>query len=324
MAVLSTDIKFLKAVVNADGDSNGGRMSATEIQSGVTGNLIPSVSPTERQNGKTRYRKLFIKNNNSNNEIAQNSIAFLKIPTPANDRYRVLLGTGYDTELLAKNYANWLGSGYLAENLAAGPITEVKVNAEITNEGFYAGNTIRVADNTNEDYLTVLSVAWNGTQATLTLNASQSISNSYTADQSTVIVSACIVKGDLKPSESDWSVASMGGTYDHGTYPVGLYNIGTVDDEWTLIFTSATAFSVSGLYSGNVGAGNISTDFNPLNGTSYFFKLEQEGFGGTWQTGDTITFKTISATVPVWAKEIVPAGSVAYTGNGIYIALVFS
>lgn len=322
MSVIQNDIKFLKASVNADGDSNGGRISATEIQDGVTGNLLPSVTPTERQNGKTRYRKLFIKNNNSNNDIAQNAKAYNKKPTPANDRIRIKVGTGYDTEADAKYYTDYLGSGYLAESLSAGPVTQVKVNCEITAEGFPNGCAIRVADDTNEDFLDIISASWVGTQATL--SCSGTIAHGYVADQSTAIVSACIVKGDLKPAEADWAVASAAGTYDHNTYPLGLYNVGTVDDEWTLTFTSATAFSVSGLYSGNVGSGNISTDFQPMNGSSYFFKLEKEGFGGTWAIGDTITFKTLSATIPTWVKEIVPAASGSYTGDNIDMELNWS
>lgn len=69
---------------------------------------------------------------------------------------------------------------------------------------------------------------------------------------------------------------------------------GVVDDIWTVVFSSATAYDVYGLVSGDVGNGTISVDFSPDNGGNPYFTIPggSPHFTGTWATGDIYVFST--------------------------------
>ena len=82
----------------------------------------------------------------------------------------------------------------------------------------------------------------------------------YPAGSIAAMVLEC---GTLEPSLEDWTETSGSGTYDESAYPPELNNKGAVDDDWTILFTSATEFTCSGLYEGSVGSGQIGTDFEP-------------------------------------------------------------
>lgn len=67
---------------------------------------------------------------------------------------------------------------------------------------------------------------------------------------------------------------------------------GPVDDTFIVTFTSATDYDVSGVVSGYVGSGTVSTEFSPLNGAEAYFTIPANYFSGTWADNETITFKT--------------------------------
>lgn len=127
----------------------------------------------------------------------------------------------------------------------------------------------------------------------------------------------CIRNSDVQPTSASWSESSTAGTYDESTYPLTFYNDGTERDTWTITFTSATAFTCSGASEGSVGTGSIAVDFSPTNANTGqpYFTLDKDGWGGTWASGDTITFVTNPAAVPIWWREIVPAATAAVTDN---------
>jgi len=64
MTIIASDVKFYKAATNNDLAGNGGRISATEIVDDTLNNLFPNVSSAERVAGLTRYRKMFLRNEN--------------------------------------------------------------------------------------------------------------------------------------------------------------------------------------------------------------------------------------------------------------------
>ncbi len=104
---------------------------------------------------------------------------------------------------------------------------------------------------------------------------------------------------------------SSTGTYDGTTYPIVVHPAGGIAQRWTLSFVSNFAFNLIGDTLGTVGGGNISSDFipiNPLNNKPYF-TLDNAGFQGTWQTGDTITFYSFTQVRPFWVYVEVPANS---------------
>lgn len=73
MAVSSADIKLLKSTI---GDSAGGGATATVITSNVKNNLFPDLSDAERAADGTRYRKVFVGNDNGSDSLIAPKIWF--------------------------------------------------------------------------------------------------------------------------------------------------------------------------------------------------------------------------------------------------------
>jgi hypothetical protein len=124
--------------------------------------------------------------------------------------------------------------------------------------------------------------------------------------------------GDIVASIDSVTVATVGdGTYDHVGTPVAAFNKGTIDETFTLTFTSGTAFDIEGFAIGAVGSGNISSGAAPVNpdtGVEYF-EIFAGGFSGTFATGDTIEIVTVASAYPIWLKHVVPAGAAAISSN---------
>jgi hypothetical protein len=123
--------------------------------------------------------------------------------------------------------------------------------------------------------------------------------------------SGCIHETEVKCSVDSWVETSAAGTFNEVTHPLSLYNDGTVEEDWTLIFTSATNYSVSGAYYGSLGFGAVGANFSPVNpdtGQPYFTILAL-GWGGTWANGETITFTTHPSALAILLEEEVPAAT---------------
>lgn len=319
-----TDLVLMKSEVVSDTDANGGKMSFNQVTSGVLGNMFPNVTQAERDSGVTRYRKFFFRNKNASDETAVNSRIWISQRSTGGDYFRMKAGTDTDTQDDADDYSNWAGTGYLNQSLSADS-TSMEVVFD-TNDGVYNGALLRLTDSSGgEEFLTVKSaagVSWVGNIATIiTTSGARS---TYPAGQNS-LVATVVELGDLEASTSGWTETTVSGTYDEANYPVLVNNKGTVSDTWTLTFTSATAFTVSGANTGSLGSGSINSDFQPINteegSGSYYFQIQSAGWGGTWAVGETVTFTTTHAAAGVWIKEVVPASCAAKTSNEVKFKL---
>jgi len=312
MAVTSSDIKFYRSASWIDGASGGGAIGTTEITGGANA-IFPNISDEERTAGGSRYRKLYVKNDNSEDLGALNTLFGITTPTPQADYIRMKPGTDSDIQSDASAYTNWAGAGILDADASAGA-SSIDVEFD-TNDGVYDGDDIRIDDGTNVEYHTVSGApAWTGNVATITLTGT--LSNSFAAADSPV-VTTMLDFGTLEPTKNTWVETLTAGAYDEAQ--VVLYNEGTITESWTLTFTDASgSFSVSGASVGAVGTGSIASDFQPSNGTSSYFKLPTAGWsGGTPSSGDTVTWNTVHAAKSAWAKLVWGAGisSFAATAN---------
>ena len=127
----------------------------------------------------------------------------------------------------------------------------------------------------------------------------------------------CINEEEVACAVDSWVETSSAGTFDETTYPLTMYNDGTVEDVFTLTFSDSANYSVSGTYYGSVGSGATGTDFSPTNADTGqpYFTLASAGFAGTWASGDTIVFHTSPAGVPILIEELVPAGTTQEPNN---------
>jgi hypothetical protein len=309
MAVSSSDIKLYKALVNNDTAANGGKISPNLVTSGAVADLFPNVTDAELAAGGTRYRKVFAKNENADDIAWQNVLARLKQMTAGNDWYRIKPGTDTDAQAEAEAYTDWSGTGTLNSAASIGD-TSIEVLYDDA-DGVYDGANLLISDGGVTEVATVSGApAWAGNVATVTLSAG--LANGFTTAAQ---VETRPALDDLTPTKNSWVETLTAGAFDESQ--VVLYNKGTVSGSFTLTFTDGSgSFSVSEATLGAIGTGSIAADFQPANGTSYYFKLPAAAWsGGTPSSGDTITWNTVHAARSVWMKEKWNAGAGSLLGN---------
>lgn len=328
MAILTTELKvFRSAQVSNTAAANGGRASYNEAVSGVNNNLFPDVSQAERTAGATHFRKAFFKNLNAANLTLFAARCFVENYTPGDDAAYFHAGAQDDLQSALTGSEDLYGAGKLDADVIAGA-TSITVLLENSSVQFFKnGQMIRISDKANvdaagnEEFVTI-----NGAPSLLgsvvTLSITPALANGYDADNTRV--SNVYSFGDLKGSPSLVVASTVGnGDYDNVTQPIVVPNVGGVYDDWTLTFTSSTAFTCTGTREGAQGSGSTLADFspnNPATGTP-FFTVKSAGFSGTWQAGDTLTFRTTPAHIPLWLKRIVPAGAGALAGDKVIVAI---
>ena len=317
MAVLTSEVKFYRSAVVSDSAANGGRMGIIESVSGVSQNVFPDVPEAERVAGSTKYRKLFVKIENPNEEALLNTFLFLNQITPADDEMRFFPGTQTDVQSDIGS-PDLYGVGQLQATVLAAVSTFV-VTVEDWSAGaiFRDGDTIRISDGTNEE-IHVISGAPTPAGNNITIDIVGALANGY--NSSNTFISSGIDLGDLVGSFDTWVETTGAGTYAEATPGnVVVDSIGGVEQDWTLTFTNSTNFGLVGNTLGSVGSGSIGGDFAPNNAnfSRPYLTILSAGWGGTWATGNTITFSTRPASPGIWYERVVPAGAAALAANSI-------
>jgi len=132
MTIARSDLKFVKSATVTDTNANGGRMSYIEVLNRTKYNLFPRVTKPERTAGITRYRKEFVWNANSSDETAFDVLAYLTLPSLADDAFRIAAGSQTDIQSNIDSTYKWYGSGYLSADVNAGDDT-ISIDFEDTN-----------------------------------------------------------------------------------------------------------------------------------------------------------------------------------------------
>lgn len=368
MAVTAADMKLRKSSIVLDGTTNGGVKGTGLVSTGVRHSIFPRVTRAERTAGVTRYRKLFLSNENASAESAYGALAYLTYPSVAGDRFYLAAGTQTDTQAtITATPPSYTGCGQLAVALAGGE-TSVQIQMEANDFKFlqdgylhissnyktgqtaasgvlpgadvtysggawqpasHGGDTaypngiwlgvgvVQTDDGTGtEEWLKIADTAtpysYSGTTATVTL--ADPVANGYAT--ASTWCAGCVGGSDLIPVIGTTTVTSSAGT-ENNALPIAGDNKGTVAETVTITFTSSSNFSASGTISGSLGTGSVSTQFAPVNsasGTPYF-TIPANHFTGTWANGDTVVFATTSASLPIWLKQVVPAGTAQESNN---------
>lgn len=325
MPIIAAEIKVYRSAVVADGGTNGGVMSTVLVTDNVKNNLWPDVSSSERAAGSTKYRKAYIKFENAAGLAAVTPKVFLEDITTGDDRMAFFAGTHTQADVQSGiGTPRLYGAGRLNANVSAGA-TSIAVLVELAADAlFLNGDTIRISDKTfldsgsgNEEYVTITgTVTYVGNVATIPCSA---LVNAYTAATPTK-VSSVYAPGTIQPTVSAPVKTSVSGVFNlanTGGNPIVQGPVGGVYDTWTLTFSSATAFSVTGTNTGSVGSGTTAGTFAPNNATfsSPYFTIPSAAWTGTWATGNTLTFTTTPSAIPVWMKRVVPAAAASLSGN---------
>lgn len=331
MPILDNEIIWRPAALMSDTvpAQNGGRMTLSQLVSGVKNNLFPDVSQSERTAGSTKWRKAFVHINSAQDTALLNTRLFLDALTPAGDFVVFHLGTQTDTEDQVGGRPYGIGTLYAP---IVGGAVQIQVACEhngqyATLQPFRIGDVLRVSDRPstggagNEEWVSITGIAYGTDFATV--DVSPAIANNYAT--ANTLVSSVLELPSIVAAWSGIAVTSMGGSFDSAT--VGnlvAHNKGAVEENWTLTFTSATTFTVSGNTVGTLASpGSVSADYAPLNpatGTPYF-TIKAIGWGGSFQTNDTVTFATQPAAIPIWYRRQVPAGTFSLANDFTSLAI---
>lgn len=339
MPVQAQELKFYKAATVGDAGNNGGRMSAVEIADGVKNNVWPDVPQGERTAGSTKYRKIFIKVANDDDIKLIDPRVFVETHTPGDDRVLIFPGNQTDVQSDISGSERLYGAGQLDADVSIGATT-IDVNVEAAADAiFQNSDLIRISNKDgvddasgNVEFLRLdgaAGVTWNGDKATLTFAAGQSLQSGYSAANTRV--ASVIEPSDVEGAWDNWSGSTVAGTYDGAaptTPPTAnqplMDSIGAIEQTWTITFSDANNFTCVGDVVGDVGGGSIvGGDFAPNNPdfNKPYFTLPAIGWGGTWAVGETITFRTHPAAIPVWWKRIVPAGANSLSADKVVVAI---
>lgn len=330
MPILDNEILWRPAQLVSDTmpAQNGGRMSMSMLVSGVKNNLFPDVSQSERLAGGVKWRKAFIHINSTQDAALLNARVFLDALTPAGDFVTIHPGTATDTEDLVASRA--YGIGTLFQTVEFGSL-QILVNCEdnagyATLQPFQVGDQLRISDRPstggagNEEWVTIDAITYGAGFATIDLL--DPLVNSF--DVTNTLVSSIWSPGNVAGSWSNFAVTGVG-TFDSAT--VGnfiVHNKGAIEQDWTLTFSDAVNYSVSGNLVGTVAQeGSTAADFAPINpatGTPYF-TLKATGWSGASQIYDAITFRTSPAAIPLWYRREVPAGTFSLANDFASVAL---
>lgn len=326
MSIVPAELRWFRSQVVSDASSNGGRMSAIEAPNGVKNAILPDVTLAERTAGITRFRKMFIKVANDDDLVLYAARVFEQLGTPGADNVTFFPGSQRDTQGSLSGTERLYGSGKLNANVAAGATSFVVATEGAALNYIRNGDLLRITNKTTladtgaEEFVTATGVSYAGDLATVTI-ASPGLANAYNASNSSI--SSVYAAGDVKTNVSVPAKTSAAGTINAGA-PILGDNLGTVEQDWTVTFTTATAFTIVGDQLGSVGSGNTTSDAtpgNPLASGKPYFTLPAGFWGGTWAPGDTVTFTTNPAAVPIWYRHNVPAGAAVVSGNRVIIGI---
>ncbi len=138
------------------------------------------------------------------------------------------------------------------------------------------------------------------------------------------LVANAIIYGDLfartsipfdqKTWTDEWSDQLIGSDtvaqYNNSGFPIDTDNASTIQEDWVIIFTSATLFNVIGRNVGQIATGNTSSNTAPINPNTLapYFTIPSEGWGSGWSAGNVLRFKTFACNVPAWLIEAISQG----------------
>lgn len=328
MPVTAADIKWYKSAVVSDTGTNGGIMSNTVIPSAVKNALFPDVQEAERTAGIIRYRKVFIKNENIAALAALSPRIFWENFTGGGDAFTFFPATQTDVQSALTGSERQYGCGQLNASVSAGATSITVLTESAALNYFRNADTIRISDKAtigasgNAEYAVIVGTpSYSGDVATIALTAP--LVSPYAA--SATRVASIYTTSNIVAGYSSVSVSSTAGTFNAALPGIILDNRGTVSQNWTLTFSSSTAYSVVGATLGSVGAGTITVDYSPTNPAFAvpYFTLDKDAFGGTFAAGETILFTTNPANVPLWYRETVPAGTSAVSNNQATVGIDF-
>lgn len=129
---------------------------------------------------------------------------------------------------------------------------------------------------------------------------------------------------DMSAWANNWDLDGAPATGNMNTvdFPIEVRNDTAVNEDWVLIFTSATAFRCVGRRLGQIATGDTLNDFAPVNPLTLqpYFIIRAGAFGAGWQQGEAIRFMSYAASKPVMLLRTVQSGHSQITTDRAVLA----
>jgi hypothetical protein len=303
--------------------------------SGQAGNLIPLALPSDLTAGRELYRKLCFRLADSNNGTGAQSIIRKWAEISGQYAYSCLFPVSrkfLNSEITGTE--DKYGTGVLKYAVVS---TDTQIVVTVRSSNLASGNdaiakntynlSICAADQdpTADGALQVKKTisgtpSVNGVDITITLDSA--IGRDFDAG---ALVQTYPDAVDIATAKSNKVVTSSAGTFDLDA--VTLSNVGSCTGQITLTFISATNYNATCDFPGGIvdpagssslgGTQAISAQFQPINrfNSSPVLTIPAAAFGGTFASGDTVTFDVDGAEFCFVEKHVIPAASVSVSGD---------
>lgn len=318
----STDIKFYYPTVRAADGTNGGRMSGSQIVSGVSSNIFDVIRSAERAAEYVEWEKVFCANRNSSNEIGYSPKVWLDGDALNGDDWAYFI---VSTQRGVQSDITGSEQKYVAGLLKSAIITSdqtlvVTVKTATQAAAWINGGTIRLMSGRLGTAPTIVDAIVSSAPSVsgldVTLQFGSAIGTAFAAG---AIVAMLYEHADECTPTLD--TTSHTGGADLDTDYITLDNQGTVEQTWTLtILSGAASYTLVGDVLGNVGTGSTTASFAPTNPdvSLPYLTIAAAAFTGlTLSAGDTFTCQTHPAAVPVFLKKTNPEDAELVNSNSL-------
>jgi hypothetical protein len=260
-------------------------------------------------------RKVHVRNHSA---LAGRVAALYMHGVVADDDIRTLLkATHRDSEGELTGSEAQYGSGQLAAGVVAGGQTITVAVSPDWPAIFRSTDSIIISSQEDPNgpggqyqIMTLNSASYNGGTGIWTLATDEQLALDYSALDS--FVGSIIEYGDWEPAVEDATVASTAGTFDEGQVVLGA---GTESETYSLDFTNATAFTITGDTLGALGSYTVGATAAPVHPTTgeTLLSIPAAAWGGTFANGDGVELVTTPADMPVWfRREIKENGTASF------------
>lgn len=167
--ISASDILFIKPYRIDDTDLTGGISTETEITDDELTNLFRDVSGEYIYWGGERFRKLFIKNDNTSSGTFYSVGVYVFVDSQSDDYFSVVTGTDIDYGKDAENYTGWHITGTLntaiigRDSKAEGPVTssfDVLCKTGVSGSGFYSNSRVIINQANRYEIAKIGTVSW--------------------------------------------------------------------------------------------------------------------------------------------------------------------
>ncbi len=318
--MLDADFKARYPVNVTNTAAHGGRMDTVQIVSGIGENVFINKSSADRAAGVIEYEKVFAHAADDADASLVVARAFLGKITEGDDWCTIWSGTQEDTladitgwETGADSKTKYGVAAVTTDVAASSRTIKVTVkNAKLLAAGsdtiLRVGGLIRLADDSNSEFLTIDSLSELALEITITTTTD--ISRDYTTAANSRLSSVLEI-GTITTSFD--GVSHTGGAdYNTTGFAPLLDNVGTMEEVLLFTFGDATNFSVVGDSLGALGSGTVGADFVITNAAlskpmATFYATGWDGL--TIAGGDTFSVTLHPAAAPIWEKRETPAGA---------------